>query len=137
MPAQLNTFDGLSAPCQCLDDLTDGVILTEAMAQIAPAHFDTSSLKRGVGGNSILCGTNLQKLLRNLRDFYSEELGQTLSPAAVDSALIASEKDPTETAKLVELVLGAAVQCEQAGAYIARIMQVLRVDCTHTAPALL
>lgn len=56
--------------------------------------------------------------------YYNEELGQLCSASElVDTTRIARENDVQEVGKLVELVLGCAVQCPNKSDYILPIMQ--------------
>ena len=104
------------------EDLSDGVALFEALAEISLEHFDPTSISRDLGENWALKLTNLRKLVRNLELFYQEELGKGLDLKDVDLNLIAKEGSEVEIGKLFGFIAAAAVQCEDRGVYVGRIM---------------
>ena len=104
------------------DDLSDGVALFESLAEISLEHFDPTTIARDLGENWALKLTNLRKLVRNLELFYLEELGKNLVLNHVDLNLIAKEGDADEISKLFGFIAAAAVQCEDRGVYVGRIM---------------
>lgn len=62
--------------------------------------------------------------MRAVELYYNEELGQLCNASElVDTTRIARESDVQEVGKLVELVLGCAVQCPNKSDYILPIMQ--------------
>lgn len=62
--------------------------------------------------------------MRAVELYYTEELGQLCSASElVDTTRIARENDVHEVGKLVELILGCAVQCPNKSDYILPIMQ--------------
>jgi len=71
----LGTFPTLSgAPPLELSDLSDGVALFEVLSEIAPNHFDPTTIARQLGDNWALKSSNLRKLVRNLQYYYHEDL---------------------------------------------------------------
>lgn len=75
-------------------------------------------------GNWALKASNVKTLLRAIELFYHDELGQLCDAnELIDAHLIAKESDAQEVARLVELVLGCAVQCPSRSEYIHPILQ--------------
>ncbi|KAG7397562.1 Protein Hook 1 [Phytophthora boehmeriae] len=107
-----------------LADLCDGVFLAKIMHLIDPDCLNLEQINEQPGGNWALKSNNIKTLLRAVELFYTDELGQ-ICPAdeLVDPLLIAKENDVHEVAKLVELLLGCAVQCPNKSEYIHPIMQ--------------
>jgi len=116
-------FTELSGPLpSSLSDLSDGVVLFEALSEIAPDHFDPSTVARDLGDNWALKASNLRKLLRNLETYYRDGLGKSADFESVDVPSISRSGDPESVANLVELIAGAAVSCEARGEFVGRIM---------------
>lgn len=109
-------------PPGTLADLSDGVVLFEALAEIAPDYFDPSTVARDLGDNWALKASNLRKLLRNLETYYRDGLSKSADFESVDVPAISRTGDPEAVANLVELVAGAAVSCEGRGEFVGRIM---------------
>jgi hypothetical protein len=106
----LNTFEELlTAPITCISELADGVILHRILQDISPSHFAPVDLVENCGSNAVMKTTNIRRLLRALEGYYREVLVQAIDSDFVDPATVA-KADPPEVAKLVELVLGCAVQ---------------------------
>lgn len=110
------------SPPSSLSDLSDGVVLFEALSEIAPDHFDASTVARDLGDNWALKASNLRKLLRNLETYYQDGLGKSADFELVDVPAISRTGDPDAVANLVELIAGAAVSCEERGEFVGRIM---------------
>lgn len=89
----------------------------------APSYFDPTTIARHLGENWVLKSSNLRKLVRNLQQFYQEDLKKTTDFSLIDQTKIARESDANAIASLVELVAAAAVTCAAKGDYIQRIMQ--------------
>jgi predicted nucleic acid-binding Zn-ribbon protein len=120
----LGTFTTLSsAPPETLTDLSDGVALFEALSEIAPDYFDPTTIARQLGDNWALKSSNLRKFLRNLEHYYHEGLGKDADFTLVNVSSIAKQSDVKSIVVLVELVMAAAVTCEEKGTYVARMMQ--------------
>jgi len=119
----LGTFSTLSgSPPEELSDLGDGVVLFEALSEIAPDYFDPTTIARHLGDNWALKASNLRKLLRNLESYYHEELEKDAEFSEINVNTIARSAHPEQISDLVELVAAAAVTCEEKGEYISRIM---------------
>eukprot|EP00794_Sanderia_malayensis_P008092 gene8092-8959_t len=112
----LGTFSDIETPHSTVKDLTDGVALGEALTQIAPEWFDPdwmSKLKRDITDNYRLKISNLRKVLKGVLDYYSEVLNQDLGGFNLpDVTEIAERNNEEELSKMIQLVLGCAVNCE-------------------------
>eukprot|EP00567_Pseudictyota_dubia_P013791 CAMPEP_0197457288 /NCGR_PEP_ID=MMETSP1175-20131217/45637_1 /TAXON_ID=1003142 /ORGANISM="Triceratium dubium, Strain CCMP147" /LENGTH=102 /DNA_ID=CAMNT_0042991615 /DNA_START=40 /DNA_END=344 /DNA_ORIENTATION=- len=71
-------------PPASLSELSDGVVLFEVLGEIAPDHFDPSTVARDLGDNWALKASNLRKLLRNLETYYKDGLGKSADFESVD-----------------------------------------------------
>ena len=116
----VKTFEGVEVAA--LDEFSDGVVLHLILQEIAPSHFGEGLLKDNCGSNAILKATNVKKLLRALEVYYKEALLQEMDMEFVDASKVA-QSDAAEISKLVELVLGCAVQCDDKHRYIERLMK--------------
>lgn len=87
------------------------------------------SFKSDAKSNWAFRSSNLKTLIRNIDSFYRDELGLIPDVNIIDAALIAKYDDTTtelvenEIAKLIELILGCAVQCDEKSTYIHPIME--------------
>lgn len=64
------------------------------------------------------CKANLMHLRSCLEQYYASALGRPFSLDHIDVEALARDKDVNELAKMVEFVVGAAVQCENKDDYI-------------------
>ncbi|XP_011310305.1 protein Hook homolog 3 [Fopius arisanus] len=121
----LDTFD-LVVPHGSSKDISDGVALAEALAQIAPEWFTSawrSKIKSDVGTSWRLRVSNLKKIVEAVMEYYSECLNQPLSGyVKPDASKIGELCDSDELRRLLQLVLGCAVNCTDKQKYITRIM---------------
>lgn len=114
----------MGPPPGSLEELGDGVVLFEALSEIAPDHFDPTTIARDLGDNWALKSSNLRKLCRNLETYFHEVLGKDADFEAVGSSIssISRHSDRDGIIVLVELVAAATVQCEDKDVFIGRIM---------------
>lgn len=121
----LGLFPSVSGPPPTdLAELGDGVVLFEVLSEIAPSHFDPTTIARHLGDNWALKSSNLRKLFRNLETYYHEVLTKD---ADFDNYVgtipaISRNSDREAIADLFELIAAAAVTCEDKGEYVGRIM---------------
>ncbi|XP_057300171.1 protein Hook homolog 3-like [Hydractinia symbiolongicarpus] len=123
----LNTFEGLLGNHHTAEDLSDGVAMAEALTQIAPEWFDAdwiSKIKQDISSdNHRLKLSNLKKVLKGMVDYYSEVLVQDLNSFSLpDVAEIAEFNTKHELSRMIQLVLGCAINCEDKEQYIQVIM---------------
>ncbi|NWH37714.1 HOOK3 protein, partial [Chloropsis hardwickii] len=122
---QIQTFN-VEAPCQTVEDLTSGVVMAQVLQKIDPAYFDENWLNRiktEVGDNWRLKVSNLKKILKGILDYNHEILGQQINDFTLpDVNLIGEHADAAELGRMLQLILGCAVNCEQKHEYIQTIM---------------
>lgn len=118
----------LNAPHANAEELADGVALAQALNQFAPESFTNSWLSKikssAVGGNWRLRMSNLKKVVEGVYEYYSDVLNYTLQHDFVkpDVQAIAEKCDLSELERLLQLVLGCAVNCAKKQSYICEIM---------------
>ncbi|RLW05648.1 hypothetical protein DV515_00004681 [Chloebia gouldiae] len=98
-----------AAPCRDVQDLTNGVAMAQVLHQIDVAWFDASWLSRikeDVGDNWRI-------------KFLGQQIAEELIP---DLTRISENSDPTELGRLLQLILGCAVNCERKQEHIQNIM---------------
>lgn len=121
----LGTFD-LQAPHSSAEEISDGVALAEALAKIAPEWFTAvwkAKIKTDVGTNWRLKVSNMKKIVEAVMEYYVECLNQQLSGyVKPDANKIGEHCDNDELRRLLQLILGCAVNCDQKQQYITRIM---------------
>ncbi|XP_061423417.1 protein Hook homolog 3-like [Lethenteron reissneri] len=113
--------------CLTVEDLADGVVLSDVLQKIDPGWFDATwvtRVRKDVGDSWRLKVSNLKKVLQGIQDYYSEVLGVQVSPACVpDVAAVGEHADHAEMGRLLQLVLGCAINCENKQEHIENIMQ--------------
>ncbi|XKL63484.1 hypothetical protein PGB90_005848 [Kerria lacca] len=108
-----------------LDDVTDGVAMAQVLHQIAPEWFSKdwlSKIKTDVGENWRLKVSNLKKIIGGVTEYYQEYINPRLDFVKPDAIKIGEHKDPSELVKLLQLILGCAVNCNRKQEYIKQIM---------------
>ncbi|XP_061783398.1 protein Hook homolog 3 isoform X3 [Nerophis lumbriciformis] len=121
----VQTF-GVEAPCKTVDDLTSGIVMAQALQKIDLVYFSDawiSRIKPEVGDNWRLKVSNLKKILKGILDYNQEILGQHINDFTLpDINLIGEHSDTAELGRMLQLILGCAVNCEQKQEYIQTIM---------------
>lgn len=121
----LQTFN-VSAPHKTVDQLSDGVALAQVLHKIDPDFFDASWLgkvKTEVGSNWRLKFSNLKKILKAIMDYYNEVLFQQITEFRFpDVGAIAERGSRDEMGRMLQLILGCAVNCPRKQEYIQVIM---------------
>ncbi|KAM4640802.1 protein Hook homolog 1 [Discoglossus pictus] len=121
----LQTFN-TAAPCKTIQDLTSGVTMAQILHEIDTAWFDESWLTRikdDVGDNKRIKINNLKKILQGIVDYYHEYLYQQISEFLMpDLNRIVEHCDPTEMGRLLQLILGCAINCDKKQEHIQTIM---------------
>ncbi|XP_055598839.1 protein hook [Uranotaenia lowii] len=107
--------------------LSDGVALAQALNQIAPETFSDSwltKIKVDVGNNWRLKVSNLKKIIEGVYIYYQDVLSLYLSEELRPDAMKIAEKcDEFELGRLLQLILGCAVNCLEKQKYITQIME--------------
>ncbi|XP_075037863.1 protein Hook homolog 1 [Mixophyes fleayi] len=121
----LQTFN-TSSPCQNIGDLSSGVTMAQILHQIDGSWFDESWLvriKEDVGDNRRIKINNLKKILQGIVDYYREVLFQHIEEYLLpDLSQIAEHSDPREMGRLLQLILGCAINCDKKQEHIQTIM---------------
>ncbi|KAJ8402090.1 hypothetical protein AAFF_G00373250 [Aldrovandia affinis] len=121
----IQTF-GVEAPCKTVEDLTSGVVMAQVLQKIDIVYFNDnwiSRIKSEVGDNWRLKISNLKKILKGILDYNHEILGQQINDFTLpDVTLIGEHSDAAELGRMLQLILGCAVNCEQKQEYIQTIM---------------
>ncbi|XP_059840287.1 protein Hook homolog 1 isoform X1 [Hypanus sabinus] len=121
----LQTFN-VSSACGSAQDLISGATMAQVLNQIDPSFFNESWLNRiksDVGENSRLKLNNLKKVLQMVLSYYHEVLGQQIAESLhPDLSLIVDHVDVVGLGRLLQLILGCAVNCERKEEHIQIIM---------------
>ncbi|XP_067893307.1 protein Hook homolog 1-like [Heterodontus francisci] len=100
--------------------------MAQVLNQIDPSWFNElwlSRIKDDVGENSRLKMSNLKKILQMVLNYYHEVLGQQIADFLhPDLNLIIEHVDIVELSRLLQLILGCAVNCERKKEHIQNIM---------------
>mmetsp|Transcript_56542 Transcript_56542/g.120087 ORF Transcript_56542/g.120087 Transcript_56542/m.120087 type:complete len:557 (+) Transcript_56542:356-2026(+) len=108
-----------------LSDLCDGVVMFEALSEISADHFDPTTIARDLGDNWALKATNLKKLLRNLEEFFHDELQKDADFESISSHInaIAKGEDLENILAFFELIAYAVTTCEDKEVFVSRMME--------------
>ena len=121
----LKTFNISEDACTA-DKLTDGVIMSEVLSQISPKFFNEawrSKIKTDASDNWRLKVSNLKKILKGIMDYNTEVIGQRINDFNMpDVNAIGERGDQQELGRLLQLILGVAVNCSNKQEYIQIIM---------------
>ncbi|XP_055917517.1 protein hook [Eupeodes corollae] len=117
----------LKAPHSNAEQLSDGVALAQALNQFSPDSFTESWLSKirsDCGSNWRLKMSNMKKVIEGVYDYYTDVLNYTLSEyPRPDAQKIAEKSDMIELERLLQLLLGCAVNCADKQDYITQIME--------------
>uniref|UniRef100_A0A673YYF5 Hook microtubule tethering protein 3 n=1 Tax=Salmo trutta TaxID=8032 RepID=A0A673YYF5_SALTR len=109
-----------------VEDLTSGIVMAQALQKIDIVYFTDnwiSRIKPEVGDNWRLKISNLKKVLKGILDYNQEVLQQQINDFTLpDINLIGEHSDAAELGRMLQLILGCAVNCEQKQEYIQTIM---------------
>lgn len=121
----IQTF-GVDGAQESPEDLTDGAVMAKVLNKIAPAFFNVSwmsKIKTETESNWRLKVSNLKKILKGILEYYAEVLGQQITDFHMpDVNAIGEQTDTHELGRLLQLILGCAVNCEDKQEYIQIIM---------------
>uniref|UniRef100_A0A8C7G499 Hook microtubule tethering protein 3 n=1 Tax=Oncorhynchus kisutch TaxID=8019 RepID=A0A8C7G499_ONCKI len=94
-----------------------------ALCLISSLSFSHIRIKPEVGDNWRLKISNLKKVLKGILDYNQEVLQQQINDFTLpDINLIGEHSDAAELGRMLQLILGCAVNCEQKQEYIQTIM---------------
>ncbi|XP_023575997.1 protein Hook homolog 2 isoform X2 [Octodon degus] len=121
----LRTFQ-VPVRCASPQDLSSGLAIAQVLNQIDPSWFNEAWLQgisEDPGPNWKLKVSNLEKILQSLLVYSQDVLGHPVSEKHLpDVSLLGQFSDPSELGKLLQLVLGCAISCENKQEHIERIM---------------
>ncbi|KAK9889885.1 hypothetical protein WA026_008687 [Henosepilachna vigintioctopunctata] len=110
-----------------MTDLADGVAIVDALVQISPEHFEKllPKIKKDAGSNWRLRVSNLKKIYQAVIEYYQDVLSLQLQleVVSIDVNALGERSDIVQLAKLLQLVLGCAINCDTKQDYITNIMQ--------------
>uniref|UniRef100_A0A8C7XIG2 Protein Hook homolog 3 n=1 Tax=Oryzias sinensis TaxID=183150 RepID=A0A8C7XIG2_9TELE len=123
---QFMTFE-VEAPCKRVEDLTNGAVMAQVLQKIDGGYFSDawiSRIKPEVGDNWRLKVTILFSFKKIFDVFCNNNvLGQQINDFTLpDVNLIGEHSDAAELGRMLQLILGCAVNCEQKQEYIQTIM---------------
>eukprot|EP00118_Oscarella_pearsei_P004979 m.22136 g.22136 ORF g.22136 m.22136 type:complete len:1449 (+) comp28286_c0_seq4:324-4670(+) len=122
----IRTFEDL-APCDSMATLADAELLTRIMQEVDPSSVSLAKINRKVSGDRMRRAQNLHYLLESMMNFYASSLQQVIIMRLPD--MLAICKDPEndeslyELEKLLLLLLGCTVQCENKEVMIQQIQR--------------
>jgi len=130
----LGCFPSISGPPPTImAELADGVVLFEALSEIAPDHFEPATISREVGDNWALKSSNLRKLVRNLETFFNDVLKKDADFEKLGSSIssVARDSDTAAIVTFIELIIAAACTCGDRETYIGWIMNMGDTNKSH------
>lgn len=108
------------------NDVSDGVAMSKVLARIDPNHFSAewrSKLKQDIPkGNKHLRLNNLRKVLAAIVEYYSELLNLQLEDFPMPQLNKVADGHVEETGRLIQLILGCAINCAEKQEHIEAIM---------------
>ncbi|KAG5681921.1 hypothetical protein PVAND_011324 [Polypedilum vanderplanki] len=115
----------LSGACDTSQDLSSGVALGELLALLVPNSEYAPKIKNITNSdNWRLKASNLKKILDCIVLYYSDILDLSLEAhLKPDVMKVAESNDEIELIKLLKLLLGISVNCDQKQKYITQIME--------------
>jgi protein HOOK3 len=96
-------------------------ILGNTLTTRSPSYFDGNMVKKDIDDNWILKVNNIKKITSNLGKLYQNELGLH-DEVQIDEKLIGKEQNEAEIFKLIQLVMGVLVECENKVEFLGNIM---------------
>lgn len=118
----INTFN-ISSECTSISELSDGIIIHKMLCEIGPEYFESTTLVSPEidTDNWLLRAGNIRQLLNMINDYYTNDLNRHADIANVDANAIARDRDEEEIIGILELVIGAAVTCQNRAQFIQAI----------------
>lgn len=127
----IGSFPTVSSPPVDISEMADGVAIFEALSEIAPEYFDSTTIARQLGENWALKASNLRKLIRNFEEYLHQGLQKDADFASAKINSIARTGNRAAIADLLELVAAAAVTCEHRSEFVQRIMTMSPENQSH------
>ncbi|XP_043225527.1 protein Hook homolog 3-like isoform X1 [Amphibalanus amphitrite] len=109
------------------EDISDGVIIATVLHEIEPLWFDDAwlaKIKTDAGDNWRLKVSNLKKVTQGINDYLSDSLELNISHLTQpDVNKLGETASVEEAGRLLQLVLGVAVNCSRKQEYIESIQE--------------
>jgi len=120
----LHTFP-VTAARDTIENVCDGVAMAQVLNLLAPDQFDTTWLSKvsDVGDNKRLKLNNLRKVLTGTLDYLKDVVGMQLSQFPLPDINKVVEYDNAHLGRLLQLILGVAINCSKQAEYIQAIME--------------
>lgn len=120
----LATFS-VSAAHESVEQCSDGVAMAQVLHVLAPDSFDSTWLSKvsSVGDNKRLKLANLRKVLTGTLDYLKDVVGMQLSQFPLPDINKVVECDPAHLGRLLQLILGVAINCSKTADHIQAIME--------------
>ncbi|KAI9137506.1 hook-related protein family [Paraphysoderma sedebokerense] len=117
----INALSILSRPCTAPEDLSDGIMLFEILADVDSSYFRlVSTVERG--DNWVFRFNNLKKMYKLVISYYEDVLHSRVSEMDTPNlSSIAKDSDLNEILKLASLILLLSVQCPKKEKFISAI----------------
>ncbi|CAK8688742.1 protein Hook homolog 3-like isoform X1 [Clavelina lepadiformis] len=123
----ISGFD-IAVPHKHAHDFTDGVAMAQILNQLDPDYFSDiwlSRIKTGIAlDNYRLKTNNLKKVLNQTMDYFKEVSGNSITGFDMpDVSLVSEMADKRHLGRMLQLMLGVAVNCPSKQRNIEEIMQ--------------
>jgi len=120
----LHTFP-VTAARDTVENVCDGVAMAQVLNLLAPDQFDSTWLSKvsDVGENKRLKLNNLRKVLNGTVDFLKDVVGMQLSQFPLPDINKVVECDNAHLGRLLQLILGVAINCNKQAEYIQAILE--------------
>ena len=123
----INSVDGLTSTCSSLEDLHDGVLLSEIVGQAAPSDIAIEDIEESPSTQAEK-EKNLQTVVDGLQSFYADAYNVDDSDFASHIRIVdIASKDnlgmATSLNAIFELVIGCVINCSDKAIYIEGIQQ--------------
>jgi len=98
--------------------------MAQVLHLLAPDHFNTTWVSKitEVGVNVRLRGNNLRKVLTGILDYYKDVIGLQMNEFPLPDVNRIVEKNVEQVGRLLQLILGVAINCSNKEEYIQNIM---------------
>jgi len=118
-------IDDSDSVCQSFERLRDGSVLLSVFQKIV--KVDNTTTNNNDNNTNEMIGSNLKILLNQIIEYYEDPLGKHIDTSYIDIDAIVKGNNNTAyddtVIKLIELILGVAVMCEDKAIYISKIFE--------------
>jgi len=107
------------------ENISEGVSMAQVLNMLAPDHFDASWLSKvsPVKDNKRLRLNNVRKVLGSTLDYLKDVVGMQLTQFPVPDVSKVVEGDRGHIGRMLQLILGVAINCGDQAKYIQGIME--------------